>query len=198
MQRVEGASVSVDGHMVGELRGLGLLVLVGVTPPTMRRPPRRWLARSMDCASSMDPTVTDHGRYRRPTWASGASWSASSLCTDRHPRGGDRPGTRLPDGRSPNPWWWNSPTPWQNRVPRWRKEIRCRHAGQFGECRTDDAHGRGLGPPRSLAVEGREFTQQTRAASTGARRLEPDVRGFGAGSTTRPTSHRLLRIWVVS
>lgn len=31
VQRVEGASVSVDGHMVGELRGLGLLVLVGVT-----------------------------------------------------------------------------------------------------------------------------------------------------------------------
>ncbi|UED84831.1 D-aminoacyl-tRNA deacylase [Streptomyces profundus] len=89
VQRVDGASVTVDGETVGEIVGQGLCVLVGAThqdtPETAARLARKlWGLRVLDgeksCSDIDAPLLVvsqftlygDARKGRRPTWAAAA------------------------------------------------------------------------------------------------------------------------------
>lgn len=89
IQRVLGASVSVDGEVVGEITGPGLLVYLGVTH-TDGRTEAEWIARKIwslrllrdeKSVSDVDAPVLvvsqftlygDATKGRRPTWSAAA------------------------------------------------------------------------------------------------------------------------------
>jgi D-aminoacyl-tRNA deacylase len=94
VQRASSASVTVDGKVVGELDGPGLLVLLGVTHDDARRDVE-WMARKIwqtrlfedeRSASEIDAGVLvvsqftlygDARKGRRPTWSAAAPGSVS-------------------------------------------------------------------------------------------------------------------------
>ncbi|MDT0270837.1 D-aminoacyl-tRNA deacylase [Streptomyces sp. DSM 44915] len=99
VQRVDGASVTVDGETVGEIEGEGLCVLVGVThqdtPETAVRLARKlWTLRVLDgersASDSGAPLLVvsqftlygDARKGRRPTWAAAAPGEVAEPLVD--------------------------------------------------------------------------------------------------------------------
>ncbi|GAA1086297.1 D-aminoacyl-tRNA deacylase [Nocardiopsis composta] len=89
LQRVDGASVTVDGEVVGAITGEGLLALVGVTHDDTGAQARRlaekmWRLRILEgersCADAGAPLLVvsqftlygDARKGRRPTWQAAA------------------------------------------------------------------------------------------------------------------------------
>ncbi|SOD64823.1 D-tyrosyl-tRNA(Tyr) deacylase [Streptomyces zhaozhouensis] len=99
VQRVDGASVTVDGETVGEIEGEGLCVLVGVThedtPETAVRLARKlWSLRVLEgersCSEAGAPLLLvsqftlygDARKGRRPTWAKAAPGEVAEPLVD--------------------------------------------------------------------------------------------------------------------
>ncbi|TNM28450.1 D-aminoacyl-tRNA deacylase [Streptomyces sedi] len=99
VQRVDGASVTVDGETVGEIEGEGLCVLVGVThadtPETAVRLARKlWSLRVLEgersCSDAGAPLLLisqftlygDARKGRRPTWAKAAPGEVAEPLVD--------------------------------------------------------------------------------------------------------------------
>lgn len=99
VSRVDGASVTVDGEVVGAIDGTGLLVLVGVTHTDTAATARAMAAKvhelrilpdEQSCATTDAPLLvvsqfTLYGsmaKGRRPTWTAAATGDAAAPLVD--------------------------------------------------------------------------------------------------------------------
>lgn len=122
VQRVDGASVVVDGETVGEIEGEGLCVLVGVTHEDTKEKAAQlarklWSIRMLkdekSCSDVGAPLLVisqftlygDARKGRRPTWNAAASATSPSRWSTR---------------------WWRSCARWARR---WRRAGSARRCG---------------------------------------------------------------------
>lgn len=123
VQRVDGASVVVDGETVGAIEGEGLCVLVGVTHEDTKEKAAQlarklWSIRMLhderSCSDIDAPLLVisqftlygDARKGRRPTWNAAAP------------------------AMSPSPWW----TRWSPSCARWARRWRRVGSGRRCEC----------------------------------------------------------------